>query len=256
MLLCCDFGNTNAKFLCYSSEGKKIFRKTYSLSDINFNDFSAIDFKCSAISSVVPHVSREFATTLKKKFDIDPYIITYKSSFNLNINYNTPELLGIDRICAAEGAFALFKDEVLDTTVHQKDFLIVVDFGTATTINIVSGKGSFEGGLITPGVHTMINSLFSNTAQLPQIDIRDYLNFIGRDTKSSIASGILNSVVSLIDKTFNHLKHNMEAEDIYIYITGGNAKLIQPYIKFENKLIDDLVLAGVRSVYERNKIDR
>jgi type III pantothenate kinase len=102
----------------------------------------------------------------------------------------------------------------------------------------------------------MINSLFSNTAQLPQIDIRDYLNFIGKDTKSSIASGILNSIISLIEKAHHYLKNNFSAEDIYIYITGGNARLIQPYIKFENKLIDDLVLAGVRSVYERNKIGK
>lgn len=256
MLLCCDFGNTNAKFLCYSEDGKKLFRRVISLQDINAHYFEETNFTAAAISSVVPKVSDEFAAMLKNRFNVEPFIINHKSEFNLTINYNTPELLGIDRICAAEGAYALFKDEVLDTTVHSKDFLIVIDFGTATTINIVSGKGSFEGGLITPGIQTMINSLFSNTAQLPQIDIRDYLNFIGRDTKSSIASGILNSTISLIEKTYNHLKNNLLAEDIFIYITGGNARLIQPYIKFENKLIEDLVLAGVRSVYERNKIGK
>jgi len=253
MILCCDFGNTNAKFALYSKYGEKYFHKTFNLSKINLDDFTEILFSDVAISSVVPDVSDQFAEKIKDLFQIDPFIINHSSKFNLAINYNTPESLGIDRICAAEGAFALFREEVLDTSVHQKDFLMIIDFGTATTINIVTSSGAFEGGIIMPGVQTMINSLYSNTAQLPQIDVRNYLNFIGKDTKSSIASGILNSVVSLIDKTYNHLKHNLEAEEIYIYITGGNATLIQPYIKYENKLVDDLVLSGVRSVYERNK---
>jgi len=256
MLLCCDFGNTNAKFAVYSFNGKKKFHKTFNLTKINIDDFAAINFTAASISSVVPQVSNEFASQIKSRFKIEPFVIGHKSKSNLSINYNTPESLGIDRICAAEGAFSLFKDEVVDTFIHQRDFLIVIDFGTATTINIVSGIGVFEGGIIMPGVHTMINSLYSNTAQLPQIDVRDYLNFIGKDTKSSIASGILNSVVSLIDKTYTHLKNNLDAEDIYIYITGGDATLIQPYIKFENKLVDDLVLSGVRSIYERNMSDK
>lgn len=256
MLLCCDFGNTNAKFAIFSSRGEKKFHKTYNLSKINIDEFKETGFAKAAISSVVPQTSNKFAAKLKSEFGIEPYIISHNSLFNLKINYNTPQSLGIDRICAAEGAYSLFTEDVVDPTVYQKDYLLVIDFGTATTINIIAGKGSFEGGIIMPGVQTMINSLHLNTAQLPQIDVRDYLNFIGKDTKSSIASGILNSVISLIEKTYNHLKHNLYAENISIYITGGNAKLIQPYIKFENKFVDNLVLTGVRSVYERNKLDR
>ena len=83
---------------------------------------------------------------------------------------------------------------------------------------------------------------------------QDHQGTDGKDTRSSIASGILNSTISLIEKAHHHLINTSGVKTIKIYLTGGNAYVVQPYIMFENTLVEDLVLQGVKVVFERNKI--
>lgn len=253
MLLTCDIGNTNSKFAVFE-KNKRIAFHIFSSDGVPLTLFNQFKISHVAISSVVPDKTEELTKYLRSKLNINPYIININSKFNLSINYRSPETLGIDRICAAEGAFKLYSEDYPVLKEIEKFYILVIDFGTATTINFINYNCEYEGGIILPGIKMMINSLNTSTAQLPKIDLTNYISFIGKDTRSSIASGILNSTISLIEKAHHHLINTSGVKTIKIYLTGGNAYVVQPYIMFENTLVEDLVLQGVKVVFERNKI--
>lgn len=251
MLLACDIGNTRIKSALFNKDKSSNHKSALSLNDIikankNKNINSVI------FSSVVAEKSEEFIKLVKKNFSITPYRINNNSKFNLTIDYLTPGTLGIDRICSAEGAFYLFRKSKKINNYNKDDFIISIDFGTATTLNFVKYPGIFIGGIILPGIEMMVESLKSQTAQLPKILTSNYKSLIGKNTKGAIASGVINSALGLIEKSVKELKQKYKAREIYIYITGGNSKKIIPYLNLKYKFIDDLVLIGVKTVYEKN----
>ncbi|MEI7811397.1 MAG: type III pantothenate kinase [Ignavibacteria bacterium] len=254
MLLACDLGNTFAKFGIYDED---ILVAGIKSSYDNFTPalFSKYTINCAAVSSVVPAHTMKLSVALSYKYGITPFIIHSKSHFNLRINYLTPNALGTDRICSAEGAFALYKKSKDFKKYNDKTCIVTIDMGTATTINIIGFEAEFSGGIILPGLSTMAKALNTNTAGLPEINPgSDYTGFIGHDTKSSIASGIINSTAGLIENTIRHLKNELKARQIKIYITGGNAPLMLKYLETEHTYVEDLVLRGVKTIYERNMV--
>ncbi|HEX2868432.1 MAG TPA: type III pantothenate kinase [Ignavibacteriales bacterium] len=258
MILACDIGNTRIKFALYDTSGLLRELKISSRGLLPLEWFRRhSEIKQVAISSVVPSVTLELREFFLREFKIDPFVITHESRFNLKIDYETPHSLGIDRICSAEGAFSIFRaSEEEFKSYSDKTFIITVDLGTATTVNVVKYNGVFSGGIIMPGMSTMANSLKVNTAQLPHISIEnDYKSFIGKNTRSSIASGILNSTLSLIESSICYLENEFGAKTVKLYTTGGNAPLIEHHLKHEHLLVEDLVLRGVKSVFERNVSD-
>lgn len=246
MILVCDIGNTRIKSCLY--DGKNI---SGAGSFDSFDDFekfvSGENFNECVFSSVVPGKTNLLKKLLK---NITPYQVTHSSSFNLKIEYRTPETLGIDRICSAEGAYYLFNES--GKNYSGSDFIISIDFGTATTLNFIKYPGVFPGGMILPGLQLMFDSLSKNTAQLPAVSVQDYKGLTGTDTKSSIASGVINSQAGLIEKTINDIKSEYRAHDVHVYITGGNAEKIMPYLKFNFEFIGELVLTGIIAVYKKN----
>lgn len=247
MLLTLDIGNTNIKAGVFKGEDLeyhfifvnitilKSFLKKHAISSI-------------AISSVAPEKTKLIIEELSVSYNFKPIIINNDCKFNLKIDYNTPETLGIDRICSAEGAFNLCGNSLIAGTC-----LLTIDFGTATTINIVKYPNIFAGGLIAPGINTMFKSLTTQTSQLPDLTIDNYNFIIGDDTHSSIASGIINSAVGLIEKVVSYLNNLDDCSNLIIYATGGMADKLQKFLS--NKIIYDefLVLRGIRSLYELNK---
>jgi len=252
MTITCDVGNTNIKtalFVDNEISELKTFNDTNELfSFLNKNIPDSF-----ALSSVVPAVSKKIKYFLQHNLKISPFIINKDVNFNLKINYISMETLGIDRICSAEGAFYLYKNSGELKNYSEKTFIITIDFGTATTINIIKYPGEFIGGLIAPGIKMMFNSLSQNTALLPSVSDNDYDNIIAQDTKSSIASGVLNSSLGLIGKVLSHLKNIYNAEDLKIFITGGNADKITPHIDFEFSYQKALVLLGAKAIMDLNK---
>jgi type III pantothenate kinase len=251
MLLACDIGNTFVKFAVYDNDNSAGFFKT---THDNFSPevFKNFGINKAAVCSVVPAAEQKLISFIKEYFGITPYQVKINSPFSVKVNYQTPGSLGTDRLCSAEGAYTLFRKDPLYQNYNEEVFLVTIDSGTATTINIVRYNAEFTGGLIAPGINTMINSLNRGTAQLPEINIvKDYKNFIGNDTNSCIASGILNSTTGLIEKTITYLKEQHNARIIKLYITGGNGKIISENLAYENVYVEDLVLLGVKSVFER-----
>lgn len=198
------------------------------------------------ISSVVPSKATELQNLLLKE-GIKTEILNREYPFSLKIEYTTPETLGIDRLCGAEGACKLLKKE--GKPFGENDFVLSIDAGTATTINFVKYPGIFAGGIIAPGITMMFGSLNKNTSQLPGVKAEEYKDLIGKSTASSIASGVMNSAAGLIDRAVNHLLTNEDAGNIYVYITGGNAGKIIPFLNFDFKYEPNLVLYGINSVY-------
>ncbi|MFA8341628.1 MAG: type III pantothenate kinase [Rhodothermaceae bacterium] len=251
MLLTFDVGNTFVKYGIYQgSELQGLGKvKADEIAPELFHDF---DIKEVAISSVVPQVTENLVSFCQKHFSVSPFVISSESKFNLSIDYRTPHTLGLDRLCGAEGAFAMVLKEHNSET--NEDPIVTVDFGTATTINLIRPGGVFAGGIIAPGIETMINSLFKRTAQLPKIDFADYREFIGKDTNSSIASGIMNASVGLIEKSLSKISAEYQNKQLDVFLTGGNSALINPYIEFKCSIVKDLVIKGVYAVNKLNKI--
>ena len=251
MFLACDIGNTNTKWGLFENDRLKdlliIPNEKFDLSFLNGKKINSV-----AISSVVPDLTKQIYFHLQNNFSITPFLITKDSKFNLIIDYETPETLGIDRVCSAEGALYLFKKETKNK--NNEYFLVSIDFGTATTINIVNNENKFSGGIIAPGIETMFSSLHKETAQLPKVTADDYKYIIGKSTISSIASDVINSQLGLIESVLNNLKQNSTYE-VYLYITGGNAKKIIPHLTHEFIYAEELVILGVKSIYERNLIE-
>ncbi|MBI9070022.1 MAG: type III pantothenate kinase [Melioribacteraceae bacterium] len=236
MLLALDIGNTFIKYGIYERNNLLRFTrvKHNRFNSINFNEFKISEV---AVSSVVPKVEEEISKSVLERFNISPYHIDKNNTLGITLNYSSVTTLGIDRICAAVGAFY---------SSDNSSNIIYADLGTATTINYVI-DGAFEGGLILPGLETMINSLNLNTAQLPKVDLSQYNNFIGKDTPDCIISGIINSTICVIEKSVSQLNTRTK-----LIITGGNAKFIEPHLDLEYEFIEDLVLRGVKKIFELN----
>ncbi len=244
MFLACDIGNSFIKVGLF--EGVKLtdsfsFQNPDRLAEI----ISEKDIAEAGISSVVPAIADKILHQLNT-VSIPYHIISHRSSFSLKIKYKTPETLGIDRLCSAEGAF------FLNNGIKKDEILLSIDMGTATTINLIRYPGEFTGGVIAPGVTMMGTALHSYTAQLPEVNFEDYEGMIGDSTKSSIASGLINSTLGMIARINVHLIKTYSGKNIIIYLTGGNAEKILPYLDIEFTYEKNLVLFGIKAVSKLN----
>jgi type III pantothenate kinase len=156
----------------------------------------------------------------------------------------------MDRVCSAAGALEIATGEKLLT---ENQYLITIDFGTATTVNIVSPEKEFLGGLIAPGITTMLKSLNEKTAQLPLPDLNTYKGLIGNSTNTSIISGVINSTIGMIGETIDQLSTTSDYNMPIIFTTGGNAKYILPHLNYKVLFDEALVLKGLKVIYDLNK---
>lgn len=253
MLVAIDIGNTNIKIGKFKNN--RLVRITkFEKAESAIDHISSIKIENVAISSVVPAKTKLISEEIKKVGGTEPFLITKEAKTNLTTSYKSIDTLGIDRLCSAEGAFYLYKRSEEYKNYNDKTFIISIDMGTATTINIVKYPGEFIGGLIAPGIEMMFEALHSQTAQLPKVDTDDFNSFIGTDTKSSIASGVVSSVIGMIGKTIDYLKKKESAKEIFVYITGGSAKKIIPYLNLDFIYEEGLVLYGINALWGMNKV--
>lgn len=246
MLLAIDIGNTNIKAGIFDRQKLLDHFIASNFSEI-ISSLGSCNITAASISSVVPEKTKLIYEGVKSSFDCKPFIITNNVKFNLKVKYKSPETLGIDRLCSVEGA--LLSYENLDTGTY----LITIDFGTATTINIVKYPKLFIGGLISPGIKTLFHSLNKQTSQLPELTIDKYKSLIGDDTLTSIASGVVNSTIGLIDKTIKFLLEFSDCKEVIVYATGGMAEKLQSYLEQDVVYDKHLVLRGISAIYDLNK---
>jgi type III pantothenate kinase len=194
-----------------------------------------------AICSVVPPLNPCFESLAKNYFGCSPLFVEPGIKTGLSIRYENPAEVGADRIVNAVAARTRYGAPV-----------IVVDFGTATTFDIVGPSGEYSGGVISPGLVISAEALFSHASRLYEIDIKKPERLVGRNTAGAMQSGLYYGYVGLVDGILERLFE--EIPDVKkVVATGGQAELIAGGSKYIQDVNNNLTLEGLKLIYERNR---
>lgn len=252
MLLLIDVGNTNTTIGLYDNGIKHVLKcktvingSTDNLSFLLNNFIKKHQMKApegAAICSVVPQATPLIATAIRKVFRIDPLIVSSKIKTGLKFKIKNPATLGADRLAAAVGAHKLYKGD-----------LIVVDFGTATTLCVVTANGEYRGGAIMPGIGISAEALHEKTAKLSRVKLKPPApeRAIGRDTAENILAGLVLGHAGGVERIIKEIKIEAGIKPKVI-ATGGMADLVSPYIKIIWAVNHFLTLEGLRIIHELN----
>jgi type III pantothenate kinase len=202
--------------------------------------------KLSAVSicSVVPESDPLFNEVIRAMFGIDPFFLTSQNASGLRIVCDRPEEVGADRIANSLAAMKLFGCPA-----------VVVDFGTATTFDVVSQEGEYIGGVIAPGVSISAEQLSRRTAKLPMVAMDIPGRVIGRNTIESIRSGLFYGTIGSVNGILNGILGELNGESKVI-CTGGYARLISPHMKPQPVVDSDLTLKGLALAAEAHPGDK
>jgi len=247
MLLAIDVGNTNIVAGIFEGEKLKAKCRFRTEKDYTGDEFqtrmaglfkgsgiSFADIKEVVVSSVVPHIGITIDSFSYKCFGCSPLWVDASSAPNLTVLYREPAAIGADRIVNAVAAFNKYGTD-----------LIVIDLGTATTFDAVSGNGEYLGGAISPGIKTAAEALFLNASQLPQFELSDPPEVvIGTDTVSSMKSGIIYGYACLVDGMVRMMGKEMDKTPMVI-ATGGLATLMLDVCETIKTVEPDLTLEGL-----------
>jgi type III pantothenate kinase len=251
MLLTIDIGNSTTKFGPFD-HGEFLTRftiptdRSQTHDKINASIIKNLPPEIHAVivSSVVPELNDPYAKFFKKHFDLEPLFVDHTWKFDMKIRYEPKQSLGIDRAIAAWYAMYVYGAPV-----------IVCDFGTATTIDVVDTNGDFIGGIIAPGISTLADSLFEKTAKLPKVDIKKPAKVIGNSTVSGIQSGIYFGYAGLVEKILEKMIEEL-GEVPTIIATGGFAGLIAEGVEMIEIVDENLVLEGLNLIHENAEAAR
>jgi len=192
-----------------------------------------------AVCSVVPRVTSALRMMIERWYDVPAVVVEPGTRTGMPILYDDPKEVGADRIADAVGAHDLYGGPC-----------IVVDFGTATTVDAVSAKGEYLGGAILPGIEVSLDALFSRAAGLRRTELAEPRRLIGRSTVDSIRSGAVYGFAAAVDG----LCRRMDAEigPATVVATGGHAEFVAPLTESIQYVEPWLTLHGLRIVYRRN----
>lgn len=254
MILVVDVGNTNivlglfqGKTLAYNwriSTNKDKTSDEYGIQIRVLFDYTGVKYdeiEAVIIASVVPPVMPALEAMSLKYFRIKPLVVGPGVKTSMPIRYDNPKEVGADRIVNAVAAYESYGGP-----------LIVVDFGTATTFDAISKAGEYLGGAIAPGIGISTDALYTKAAKLPRIELVKPKGVIGKNTVTSMQSGIIYGFVGQTDGIISRMKKEMGGQ-AYVIATGGLAELISNESQNIDKVDANLTLEGLRIIYERNK---
>jgi type III pantothenate kinase len=254
MLLAIDAGNSNITLAVFEGEtllaqwrlttdirrtsdeyGSEL-RQLFEVFEIDRKTLEAI-----VIASVVPALNPTLTQMAAVYFNLTPFFVDHTTRAGLKIVYETPADLGADRIVDAVAAVSKYGAPC-----------IVVDFGTATTFNVVNGAGEFVGGAISPGLNTCSEALLSRAAKLPRVEFTRPAKIIGSSTVAAMQSGLYHGYAGLVDALIMRMIDEL-GEGPRVIATGGLAHKVAPAAASIQVVDDTLTLEGLRLVYERIK---
>ena len=254
MLLTIDIGNTNIKLGVFQGEKLLgIFRLTTKMqrtSDEYGVDLRTIllnrgisheDIKAVIIASVVPDIMYSFTNAIKKYFDIIPVIVSAGIKTGISIKTENPKEVGPDRIADAVAGYELYGGPV-----------IVIDFGTATTYDLVGEKGTFEAGITAPGIATSLKSLWNEAAMLPSIAIKKPQSILAKETISSMQAGLVYGTIGQTEYIVKCIKEESGYKDATVVATGGLGRIIAESTDSIDVYNSQLSLEGLRIIYNKN----
>ena len=254
MLMAIDIGNTHIVLGIYKDEQLVshwrlstkidrtvdeygiILRNLFLHNDLDHHDVNAI-----AVSSVVPPVMPTIEGMTRQYFQLEPLVVGPGVKTGMPILYDNPREVGADRIVNAVAGFE-----------HYGGPLLIIDFGTATTFCVVSAQGEYLGGAITIGIDVAMEALFQKTAKLPRIELVKPAKIIGRNTVTSLQSGLVYGFIGQVEGIIQRIKEELN-EDLYVVATGGICRYMAGESSLINKEDPYLTLEGLRIIYNRNR---
>lgn len=249
MLVAIDIGNSNIVFGIYNKNKLlDTFRlntnESYTIDELGFliskyfTDYNINYIEAVVIASVVPALTEILKKSIEKYFNIKPYIIGEDININIRNLYKNPKQTGVDRLINAAWAIKKYGAN-----------LIIIDMGTATTIDVVNSECEFVGGVIFPGINILKESLATKTAILPNVPISKPCNIIGKNTQECIQSGLYYGCLCAIDGILLNMKQEMNS-DLKVIATGGLAKYFLKNNPNINYFDETLTLDGIKFIYE------
>lgn len=194
-----------------------------------------------AISSGVPFVTGELRQMCEHRFGIEPVVVGPGVKTGLPIRYDNPAEVGADRVANAVGALDRYGGPT-----------VVVDFGTATTFDVISADGAYLGGAIIPGVEVSLDALFGRAAGLRRVELVPPRSVVGRTTMESVQSGVLYGTAAMVDGMIKRIVDELGGSAT-IVATGGLADVIAPHANTLDHLDPWITLHGLRLIWEKNQ---
>jgi type III pantothenate kinase len=258
MLLVVDVGNTQTHFGLFQ-DGEKTVSQHWRFATVRdstgdelgaalanllgLRGLSFTDVDRSIVSSTVPQLSHQWTQMAQDYLGHDMLVVGPTIRTGMPIRYDNPYEVGADRLANAVAAY----DRVHDTVV-------VVDFGTAITYDIVSAAGEYLGGIITPGAEISIDALYERAAKLPKVELAEPRALIGKSTVDAIRSGIVYGFAGQVEGIVRRLRAELGAST-HVIATGGLAGVLVPHVREAIDEVDDLLtLTGLRLIWERNSL--
>ncbi len=193
------------------------------------------------VSSVVPPLNSAFAAMIQHHFGIEPLFVEPGVKTGIAIHVDNPQEVGADRIVNCVAAFERYGGPS-----------IIVDFGTATTFDVVTANAEYVGGVIAPGLNISAEALFARASRLPRVDIRRPPTVIGTNTVVNMQSGLYFGYLGLVDGILARMKRELPPLK-KILATGGLATLLARDSEHIQEVHDDLTLEGLKIIYDRNR---
>ena len=255
MLLAIDIGNTNIVLGLYQAKKLITHWRLATQAERTADEYGVIltqlvehgGYRCEqisaiAVSCVVPPMLTTTQELATRFFDREPLIVGPGIKTGMPILYENPKDVGADRIVNGIAAYDKYRDAC-----------IVVDFGTATTIDLISKKGEYVGGAIAPGLSISLEALVQRASKLPHIEIVKPKEVVGRNTVNSIQAGIFYGYVGLVDGLVKRIQKEQNIQ-VKVIATGGLAPLVASECATIHEVDEFLTLDGLRIVHERNAL--
>ncbi len=255
MILVIDVGNTNITYGVYKEkELAATFRMTtkqartsdeYGMNIMELLRIHSVDKKDlegTIIASVVPNVMHSLTGAVTRYLGTPPIIVGPGIKTGIKVVTENPRQIGSDRIVDAVAAYEIYGGPVL-----------VLDFGTATTYDLVSEDGSFVACIIAPGIRISAKALWEGTAKLPEVEIKKPKSILAQETVSSMQAGLIYGQIGQTEYIVNHVKKESGYENLKVVATGGLGRLISEETESIQYYNSTLTLDGLRMIYEKNR---
>ncbi len=252
MLLAFDVGNTNIHVGLWDGAAWKQTWRIRTVADKMADEYAVLlrDFLGNfnqiegvTISSVVPALTGTLVEFSQRYIEVDPLVVSHRIKMGIKIDVEQPESVGADRIVNAVATHVLY---------HRP--AIVVDFGTATTFDVIGRDGDYLGGSIAPGIGIARDALVGRTAQLYQVALTPPPDPVGRNTTQALQSGLFWGYVGLIEGLVARLRKAMpDGREALVLATGGLAPLFREHTNVIDEIAPLLTLDGLRILYEMNQ---